>query len=122
MENVNCVPRSPQQLVDENIEFLENIRPEDVEYSESSMKMIYGKTKSASQKILNELRTVDLEDLYYVRFPRDHSVVRVDEILFRWQILYYNKVGNKLTKYSEIMANQVLDRIVEITTSTDHKI
>lgn len=111
--------RSKQELIDENAEFLRNLRPEDVEYTPHALKCIEHDTKSASEYILNTLRRTELSALYYKAFPRDGDLVRYDNTLFRWQIAYFDRHGDQIKTYEQVQQEEIVDRVVTILSPQD---
>lgn len=114
--------RSKQDLVDENKEFLANLRAEDVEYTNSSLAIVSDATSDVSSYVLDFLRSVDIEGLYYRPYPKDGGELRVGKTLFTWQLDYFDRRGERIKTYEQALIEPVIDRVVVILSPEDRSI
>ncbi len=114
--------RTEQQLVDENIAFLGDLRAEDVEYTPNSLDCIAEDSQSAACHILQSIRETDINRLYYLAYPRDGDVVKFNQTLFRWQIAYFDARGERFETYEQVLRAPIVDRVVMIICPEDQKI
>jgi len=97
MQNNDEHLRTPQELVDENIQFFRTLGPDDIEYTNEALKVISANTAETCAAILDGIRNVDMRRLFNVPEPCDHHYVRHKDRLFFWHTLYFNIAGKRLT-------------------------
>jgi len=120
MEHTYKQYRTQEDFLNENISFLETVRPEDIEYTGASLDIIQGLSQSVPRDILEIIRNVDvINDLYYRPFPKDGGELRIGSTLFSWQVDYFDQSGKRIQTYKQALHEPIIDRVVVILAPKD---